>query len=283
MPALSQGVYVLGNPQKPEVAAVFQDFCRFVAEHSRLAGAELSTDGRPAVTAGAQRAIVLGGDGTLLAVGRSLGAQQIPLLGVNFGKLGYIAEFLLDELKAQFDRVISDDSLVAERMTLEASTRRGGRATFSSLAINDCVIQAGPPYRMIELAVSVSGTHLTDILGDGLVVCTPLGSTAHNLSAGGPIVQSGVEAIVLTPLTPHSLTHRPVVVEAEHEIEITAKRVNSGTTAIIDGQVLCPLAVGDRVRLRRSATRLKVVRNPQYPPWHKLVSKLRWGQAPTYA
>ncbi len=284
MPASAQtSVYVLGNRQKREVAAAFDEFRRFVSERCRLAGADLTTDAAQALAAGVDRIIVLGGDGTLLGVGRSMGVRQVPLIGVNFGKLGFIAEFSVDEFKSQFERAVSDASLVRERMMLEATVSTNGRPTSEHAALNDCVIHAGAPYRMIELSIYVAGRHLTDIAGDGLVVCTPLGSTAHNLSAGGPIVQSGVEAFVLSPLNPHSLTHRPLVVEADTDVEIVAHSVNPGTTAIIDGQVACPLARGHRVRIRQHPATFKIVHNPLYPPWHKLITKLSWGQAPTYS
>jgi len=135
---------------------------------------------------------------------------------------------------------------------------------------------------MITLGVSVNGEHLTDVRGDGLIVCTPSGSTAHNLSAGGPIMQPGVDAMVLTPLNPHSLTHRPLVIECDAVIEISANAVNEGTTAIIDGQVSYSLKTGDRVTVKRSTSDVLLVRNPKYAQWHKLVTKLHWGKAPAY-
>lgn len=156
----------------------------------------------------------------------------------------------------------------------------GGRV--SHPAINDCVIRAGAPFRMISLGVSINQHHLTEVTGDGLIVCTPSGSTAHNLSAGGPIMQCGVEAMVLTPLCSHSLTHKPLVIERDAEIDILACTVNDGTTAIIDGQVSCPLRAGDRVVVKRFDRDCLVVHNPLFTGWHKLVNKLHWGKAPGY-
>jgi NAD+ kinase len=152
----------------------------------------------------------------------------------------------------------------------------------SSPAINDCVIQAGPPFRMITLGVQLDGAHLSNVAGDGLIVCTPSGSTAHNLSAGGPIVQPDVDAMILTPLNPHSLTHKPIVVNREARLEITAMIVNEGTTAIIDGQEPHPLRTADRVIIRRYAHDFLLVRNPRHDRWHNLVTKLHWGQSPNY-
>jgi NAD+ kinase len=202
----------------------------------------------------------------------------MPIVGVNLGKLGYLAGFSIAELKAHFDRAVADASLVQDRMLLEVSVLRGERSLFSSLSINDCVVHAGPPFRMIQLSVSLDGHPLTDVRGDGVIVCTPSGSTAYSLAAGGPIVHGGVRAIVLTPLCPHSLTHKPLVIEDDAAVEIVARQVNEGTTAIVDGQEVFPLRAGDRVRIARSTARLQLVSNPLYPRWMNLVTKFGWGR-----
>jgi len=273
-------IFLLANPDKAEAAAALEDLRSFAASRANIVGAQRGMDGHLAVSAGAQRLIVLGGDGTLIGAARSLGSDQIPLIGVNTGKLGFLTEFSLDELKKGFDRAIGDDDCISRRAALQVTITRDGRTRNAHLAINDCVIQAGAPFRIIRLGISINGEHLTDVAGDGLIVCTPSGSTAHNLSAGGPIMQAGVDAIVLTPVCPHSLTHRPLVIEREAVIDITAESVNEGTTATIDGQVPCPLQAGDHVAIRRFTTDFMLVRNPRYAVWHNLVTKLNWGRTP---
>jgi len=273
-------VFILGNPAKGEVVCLFTELRDFAADRCHLVGAELSLDGQRALDAGATKIVVLGGDGSLLGVARSLGQRQVPLIGVNLGKLGFLAEFTVDDLCEQFDVAVHADTLVDQCMILHAAVWRLRTMCFESLCINDCVIQAGPPFRMVTLSVAVGGRPLTDVSGDGLIVSTPSGSTGHNLSAGGPIVQSGVKAIVVTPLAPHSLTHRPLVVERHSEIEITAARINEGTTAIIDGQVSFPLHAGDRIAIKKFDANFLLVRNPQHPKWHNLVTKLSWGRPP---
>lgn len=275
-------VYLLGNPDKKEVGAVLDEVRSFAESRCNVVGTGLDRDGRAAAASKPDRIVVLGGDGTLIGVARSLGEHQVPLIGVNVGKLGFLAEFSLDELKRHFDRAMADDFLISRRMVLQVAVVRNGAVKDLGLAINDCVIQAGPPFRIINLGVSVNGEHLTDVGGDGLIACTPSGSTAHNLSAGGPIMQPDVDAIILTPLNPHSLTHKPLVVDRESVIDITASAVNEGTTAIIDGQVSCPLRPGDRVTVQRFPSDFLLIRNPQYPKWHNLMTKLHWGQSPTY-
>ncbi len=147
-----------------------------------------------------------------------------------------------------------------------------------AMAVNDCVIHAGPPYRMIHLAIRADGDPLTDVSGDGLVLAAPSGTTAHNLSVGGPIVQAEICAIAISPIAPHSLTHRPLVVHGQTVIEVVAQQVNEGTTAVIDGQVSLPLHEGDRLVVRRHPHNFQLVHNPSQPRWYTLTKKLKWGQ-----
>ncbi len=275
-------VYLLGNPDKQQAGAVLDEVKLFASSRCTVVGADLDHDGCAAAASKPDRIVVLGGDGTLIGIARSLGEHQVPLIGVNVGKLGFLAEFSLEELKRHFDRALTDDTLISRRTVLQISVQRDGAVKEKSLAINDCVIQAGPPFRIINLGISINGEHLTDVGGDGLICCTPSGSTAHNLSAGGPIMQPDVDAIILTPLNPHSLTHKPLVVDRESVIDIVASTVNEGTTAIIDGQVSYALQPGDRVRVQRFSSDFLLVRNPQHAKWHNLVTKLHWGQSPTY-
>ncbi len=275
-------VFLLGNPEKPDAPAAMERLHAFAKEHCDIVGAKLTVDGQAAIDAGADLIVVFGGDGTMLGVARSLGRHQIPLVGVNLGKLGYLADYLVEELQFHFERVLNDAELVSERMMLDVDVFHGEHRTFSTMAVNDCVIQAGAPFRVIELSVCLDGRRLTDVAGDGIIISTPSGSTAYNLSAGGPIVQPGVRAFVLTPLNVHSLTHRPMVLEHDAVVEVTAKRVNPGSAVIVDGQMSCVIRAGDRTVARRSNTTLKFVHNPMYPRWHKMVDKLGWGQSLNY-
>ena len=280
MTAARRRVYLFGNPSKPHAREAIEKLQKSAATKFEVVGTSLGkqiADGARE----ADRIIVVGGDGTLIGVARSLGSRQIPLIGVNVGKLGFLAEFSLDDLANDLDRAVNDDSLISRRAALDVQIENGG-VRHSSPAINDCVIQAGPPFRMITLGVKLDGDHLSNVAGDGLIVCTPSGSTAHNLSAGGPILQPDVDAMILTPLNAHSLTHKPIVVNRESKLEITAVTVNEGTTAIIDGQEPHALRHADRVIIRRYPHDFLLVRNPRHGRWHNLVTKLHWGQAPSY-
>ena len=278
--ARDQRVFIVANPDKPGAASALENLKRFADRRCTIVGSISGHDGRSALEHQPNRIIVLGGDGTLIGVARTLGAQQVPLIGVNIGKLGFLTEFSIDELQKCFDRAVLDDGLVDPRMVLEVKVTRAGQCAAHFLAINDAVIQAGPPFRIIGLGVIVNDEHITVVAGDGIILCTPGGSTGHNLSAGGPIMQPGIAAIILTPLNPHSLTLRPIVIESDATVDVQALHVNEGTALIIDGQVRYALRDGDRLNVKRFETDCKIVRNPAHNTWHKLVSKLHWGRGP---
>jgi len=274
-------VLLVADPHRQHVqegSARLQEALRGKAQVALLAWSQQTEhiDGE-----GVNLLVVLGGDGTILSVARVLGDQQVPVAGVNLGKLGFLAEFSVDGLIRCFDRLMADGSHICRRVMLEVHSCPQSGQGFASLAVNDCVIQAGAPFRMIELSIEVNGEHLTDVAGDGLIISTPSGSTAHNMSSGGPIVEAGVDAFCLTPICPHSLTHRPVVVAADHEIEVVVNHANKETTAIVDGQISTSLAEGDRLVVRRARQALLLVRNPEQTRWHTLVTKLKWGLLPS--
>ncbi len=276
-------VFILGNPDKPEVPTAIHEVSEFVSQRAELVGAELGLDTTPAIEGGADYLIVLGGDGTILSVARALNHNQIPLIGVNFGKLGFLTQFTVRQLKEHFDKVVNDGDLVTERTMLEVRiVRSNGEVCYRGPCVNDCVIHAGPPFRVIYLMIKLNGRKLTKVGGDGLIICTPTGSTAHNLSAGGPLLMSDVDSIVLTPLNPHSLTHAPIVIDSASQLTIEADQVNEGTTALMDGQVSCALRAGDKVHISETPYRCRIIRNPEHPQWHNLVTKLRWGRPPRH-
>ena len=212
-------------------------------------------------------------------------AHGLPLLGVNLGKLGYMAEFDLDALRQHAAAVFGDAPLdVLDRPLLTIDAVRGGRAVVTGVALNDVVVTAGPPYRMISLSVRIDGQAGPRIEGDGLIISTPIGSTAYNVSAGGPIVAPDVPAMVVTPIAAHSLSFRPVVVSLDSVVEIGIDRANradaSGTTLVLDGQAAARLLDGDAVRIRRNGKSAKFVRNPEGSYWATLINKMRWAAPP---
>ncbi|GIK18842.1 MAG: NAD(+)/NADH kinase [Leptolyngbya sp. PLA2] len=241
-----------------------------------------SLDGR-----GADLLVVLGGDGTLLSMARRTVMHGVPLLGVNLGRLGFMAEFDLASLASHAASLFGDAPLrLHELALLHASVRApDGSTRFEGLALNECAITAGPPYRMIELALSIDGRPGPIVSGDGLIVSTPTGSTAYNVSAGGPIVAPGVGAFAITPIAAHTLSFRPIVVPDSACVEIAALRVNydargNGTTLVLDGQVQTSLAAGERVILARNGRGVRFVRNPDGSFWATVIEKLHWAAQP---
>ena len=227
--------------------------------------------------------IVLGGDGTILSVARSLGENQIPILGVNLGKLGYLAEFSPDDIDMVLEDFAQDQLNVTRRMMLTISLRDSGdQEIFSSLVVNDVVVQAGPPFRIVELQIEIDGQELTRIEGDGVIVASATGSTGYNISAGGPVVDPSISAIVLTPLNAHSLTHRPLVLSGSAQICITPRRVNPGSMVIVDGQVTQTLAHETQIKIGPAAYYFLLVQNRKHSRWHTLQTKLNWGLRPNY-
>lgn len=270
-------VFIVANPDKPRAPEALAELRHWIGDRAQIVGAQPVCEGNDILTAKPDRVIVLGGDGTMLGVARSLGSHQIPIIAVNLGKLGYLADFSVRDLKDAFDRVVADADLISRRMIFNVALPR---ANGDELALNDCVILAGPPFRVIRLAVRVDDEPLTTISGDGLIVATPGGSTAHNVSAGGPILQPGIRAFVITPLCPHSLSHRPLVVESDSTIEISIISANQGTVVSLDGQRTASLRTGESLTIRRSPTDLQLVRNPKHSRFHTLVTKLKWGLLP---
>jgi NAD+ kinase len=283
-------VLLIVNTAKPEAIAAAAQVRRLVVTSGGKVAAELPADSTPvdpSLLTGVELAIVLGGDGTLLSQSRRFVGSGLPLLGVNLGKVGYMAEFDLDALSHQATGLFGDAPLTIQdrpMLTVEVAPRSGA-TKHAGLALNDAVITAGPPYRMISLSISVDGHPGPRIDGDGLIISTPIGSTAYNVSAGGPIVAPDVPAMVITPIAAHSLSFRPVVASLDSTIELTVERANTdpcgqGTTLVLDGQNASTLADGDRVRIRRNGDAARFVRNPAGSYWATLLNKMRWAAQP---
>jgi NAD+ kinase len=223
--------------------------------------------------------IVLGGDGTLLAMAARIAAagRDIPILGVNFGSLGFLTEIRIDELYNSLEQVLDGSADFDERAVLVADAHRGNNCFDSRTVLNDVVFTKGALSRMIELSVSVSGGFVTRVKADGLIVASATGSTAYNLSAGGPIVHPAVDALVLTPIAPHTLTHRPIVIPGGSIVEV-APQIDEETYVTFDGQSGYPLRPGDVVRVRKSDRTLRLIKAPSRSYFQLLREKLKWGE-----
>ena len=280
---------IFGDERRDFVAEAIEDFTKFAAGKAQILANCFCGDCVGDVVKDADFAIVFGGDGTILSAARELSQTSVPVIGVNVGRLGFLAEFSIDELKKLFDRAITDDKLIGERMMLRCTVtpslceaRDGAKEKLSSTAINDVVITAGPDYRMVDLKITVDGQSLADCVSDGLIISTPTGSTAYNLSAGGPILSANLSAIVITPICPHTFSFRPIVISADSRIEIHPQRINEGTAVTLDGQAFRSLKSGDIVTVEKHSGAFLVVNNPLRTQWDTLAGKLSWAEKPKY-
>jgi NAD+ kinase len=222
--------------------------------------------------------VVLGGDGTLLRASRLL-TTSAPVLGVNFGSLGFLTEITLPELYPTLEQLLADTYRSEERRLLRARVVRGGAEHAAADVLNDVVVTKASLARIIELDVSVDGLFVSAFRADGLIASSPTGSTAYNLAAGGPIVHPALGAIVLTPISPHMLTHRPLVIGDHGLVEIRLRRAREGDVhASLDGQVGVPLFSGDVVTVTRSPRTLNLVKAPGRDYFEVLRTKLKWGE-----
>jgi NAD+ kinase len=223
--------------------------------------------------------VVLGGDGTLLAASRLL-EKPIPVLGVNFGSLGFLTEITLDDLYPALESVLGGRFEHEERRLLRVVVRRRNRPDVTADVLNDVVITKAGPSRIIEVDVAVDGAFVSSFRADGIIVSSPTGSTAYNLAAGGPILHPTLPAVVITPICPHMLTNRPLVVSDEVRIEVRLRAARDVEVyAALDGQETFAFADGDNVVVTGSPRRLKLVKAPGRDYYAVLRTKLKWGDA----
>ena len=271
-------VVILGNMDKSGVGDMIEKLRPWISDRAEVLGVYSHTDSPPSKISDADLCVVFGGDGTLLSAGRELSPFGIPLLGINMGKLGFLADFTVEHFQRHFEEILSGEIQPVERIMLSVCV--SGAQQFTSLASNDAAIVAGEPFRMIDLQVVQGENSIAEYCGDGLVVSTPTGSTGYNMSVGGPILLPTLDAISITPIAPHTLGLRPIVVTPDAPIVITATRVNKGTGILIDGQLLQPLSDGDTVEISRAPNPLKIIPHPGRTYFQTLSTKLHWGRSP---
>jgi NAD+ kinase len=243
-----------------------------------LSGSCLVASGRD-MAGLADALVVLGGDGTLLAASRLL-EKPIPVLGVNFGSLGFLTEMTLDDLYPALEGVLEGRSEHEERRLLRVVVKRWNRPDVTADVLNDVVITKAGPSRIIEVDVTVDGAFVSSFRADGIIVSSPTGATAYNLAAGGPILHPTLPAVVITPICPHMLTNRPLVVGDEARIEVRLRAARDvDVYAALDGQETFAFADGDSVVVTGSPRRLKLVKAPGRDYYEVLRTKLKWGDA----
>jgi NAD+ kinase len=282
----NKSVGILTKPKFPEAKSTLQD----VVSWLRARSIDVVLDTTSAILLGEQGAyqevslarkadvlLVLGGDGTMLNAARLAGERGIPILGVNMGGLGFLTEVRLESLYPSLERVFANDFVLDERLMLRTHIHRPGETIAQGAVLNDVVINKGTLARMIELRIAIQGRFVTNMRGDGLIISSPTGSTAYSLSAGGPIIDPAVQSLILTPICPHTLTHRPLIVPGNTEIEVTLTSRDDGAMATLDGQVGVAISQGDTVVIQTSEQRTRLIRFPESNYYDVLREKLKWG------
>lgn len=282
-------VGIISRPRREDIARVVPPLVKWLQAH----GAEVACDsetgdclGPPGVQtrkreelpACTDLLIVLGGDGTLLSAARLAAQRKVPILAVNLGGLGFLTTVSQDELYSILEEIFSGKHRVSERVMLEAEIVRGGGVARRQIALNDAVLNKGALARIMDLELRVDGEYVTTYKADGLILSTPTGSTAYSLAAGGPIVYPIVEAFVVTPICPHTLTNRPLVIPDSTTIEVDFKAGDDAVFLTLDGQIGIELVRGDRIRVHKAAEKLLLVRPAKKTYYQILRSKLKWGE-----
>jgi len=269
-------VLLLSDAERPTVSNELHRLRPLLSQHAEIIEIDLQHN-RSLADIAADFALVLGGDGSILRAAGQLGFRQIPVVGVNLGKLGFLADLSPSELLNEFPKICQLAYPVVEHLILQCSLLRGEQEIQHGLALNEVSILAGAPFAILEIDLYVDGQWVTTYSGDGLIVSTPVGSTAHNLSAGGPILRKDLRAVVISPISAHTLTIRPVVDSANRTYELRVPRPNPGTSLVMDGQLICSLAAGDRVVVQRAEPTFQMIEVPGHNYYRTLREKLGWG------
>jgi len=277
-------VVIAGPPELPNVETEARRLRDLLARAGHRISLRLTPrsewgEGRfhPAEGGCADLVIVLGGDGTILRTARWMGYEQVPVLGFNLGTLGFLADSSIGEAEAALADIDSGRFRLVDHLMFETEVIRDSVVLHRELGLNETSLLAGPPFSMIEICLFVDGEIATTYRSDGLIVSTPVGSTAYNLSAGGPIVRKDLDAFVFTPLNPHTLTNRTVVDAAARSYELLVPRPNEGSACVVDGRVIASLVAADRVRVSRATPRFTLVETRNHGYYRTLRDKLQWG------
>jgi NAD+ kinase len=278
-------VALIGKLRSPEIAASLREVRDFLGKRGcevlieRETAADLGERGADYETLGkfAELAVIVGGDGTMLAAARSLVRYRVPVVGINQGRVGFMTDIGHDDMQAGLGAIIEGRYTVEERALLDADIIRDGKSILRTIALNEAVVGKGSQGRLIEFSLTIDGEFVYTLRGDGVIVATPTGSTAYALSAQGPILHPVVPALALVPLNPHTLSARPVSVSDRSVVEISLVRALDAR-AHFDGIALTDMAEGDRLVLKRSADAVRFVHPPGYSYFATLREKLRWSE-----
>lgn len=227
-------------------------------------------------------AIVLGGDGAILRACRQFAENQVPILGVNLGRLGFLADVMPEEFEKALPQIEARRFHVVEHLMFTTEHRKANGEVTTYLGLNETALMAGGSLSMLDVDLAIDAERVTTFSGDGIIVSTPVGSTAHSLSAGGPILAQNLQAFVITPICPHALTIRPIVEHANRVYELSMPEAREGVTLVVDGQIKTPFQGGDRVTIRKAPVSFLLARLPDHSFYNALHRKLGWGGQARY-
>jgi NAD+ kinase len=276
-------ILIVAPPAAPRVEAARRKLIALLESRSGLhlvgiVEQEPESDGVPA----ADLAVVLGGDGAILRACCWFGERQIPILGVNLGRLGFLADLSPQEFEQRIDCLERREFHVVPHLMYECRHERADGSASRWLGLNEVAVLAGASLAMIDVELAIDGESVTTYSGDGLIISTPVGSTAHSLSAGGPILRQNLSAFVITPVCPHTLTNRPLVDDADCTYTLRVPEAPEGVTLVIDGQIKEPLAPADTVTVRKADVAFQLARLSGHSYYRTLHRKLGWGGQPHY-
>lgn len=271
-------VAIVGAPNRPRVLSAIEHLRPAISTHAQIVLEDLEfshdfTDDHLEI----DLVVVLGGDGSILQVARQLAGREIPVLGVNCGTLGFLAALSPDDFLNIWPDVSSGGFTIVDHLMLRVAHVRGNKELVHQLALNEVAILGGPPYVLQEIDFYADGNLATTYRCDGLIVSTPVGSTAYNLSAGGPIVRKHLRAVIIQPISPHTLTYRPLVDSADTMMELVVAKPSSSTSVVVDGRVLGTIQRGDRVLIQASKHAFRMLTVPGQNEYRTLREKLGWG------
>jgi NAD+ kinase len=279
---------IIAKPTADNIKQILSDLSNWIEEKglqaifdeegSGILGKNVETLDRKAVPSSVDIVIVLGGDGTILSIGSKAAESGAPVLGINLGGLGFLAETKIDEMFETLDKVITGSYTCTERLLLRGELIRGERKIQAFEALNDTVVNKASIARMIEIEVFLDGNFVIHFRADGLIAATPTGSTAYSLSAGGPIMHPALKDIIIAPICPHTLTYRPLVVSSESTIELVNYAEKTEAVLTIDGQQVIELEKKDRIIITRSPYKLKLIGSQKKNHFQILSEKLQWGK-----
>ena len=260
---------------RPHLADRIDALRPIIADHVEIIGED--SDFSDEVATETDFAIVLGGDGSILRAAKRMGNKQVPVLGVNLGKLGFLADIRTEALGAALESIVSNQYSYIDHMMMNVQVFRDDKQISENVGLNELAILGGPPFKIQTIDLLVDGNMATSYSCDGLIISTPVGSTAYNLSVGGPILRKDLQAFVISPISPHTLTVRPVVDCADRVYEFVVTQPNESTSAVLDGQVLVKLESTDRVRVTRAKSVFQIIEVSGNNYYRTLREKLGWG------